>query len=117
MTDQARRRLLTAGAGAALLAPFGTLARLLEPTPRQPAGPFYPADLPLDDDSDPTRVAGGSTRPPGATWSRSPNSSRSGGSSRFTRVLWSAASRTSGSGRSPDRMYGGWVTSEIVGPF
>jgi protocatechuate 3,4-dioxygenase beta subunit len=58
MTDQARRYLLAAGASAALLAPFGTLARVLEPTPRQPAGPFYPAELPLDDDNDLTRVAG-----------------------------------------------------------
>ena len=41
-----------------LLAPFGALTRVLEPTPRQPAGPFYPTELPLDDDSDLTRVAG-----------------------------------------------------------
>lgn len=27
-------------------------------TPRQPAGPFYPADLPLDDDNDLVRVQG-----------------------------------------------------------
>lgn len=58
MTDETRRRLLAAGAGTLLLAPFGTLARMLEPTPRQPAGPFYPTELPLDDDSDLTRVAG-----------------------------------------------------------
>jgi protocatechuate 3,4-dioxygenase beta subunit len=31
---------------------------VLEPTPRQPAGPFYPDELPLDDDNDLTRVAG-----------------------------------------------------------
>jgi protocatechuate 3,4-dioxygenase beta subunit len=65
MTDRARRRLLIAGAGAAFLAPFGTLARLLEPTPRQPAGPFYPAELPLDDDNDLTRVAGHAARAKG----------------------------------------------------
>lgn len=58
MTDRARKRLLAAGASAAFLAPFGSLARLLEAEPSQPAGPFYPSDLPLDDDSDLTRVAG-----------------------------------------------------------
>jgi len=57
MTDQARRKLLIAGAGLAL-APFGSLARVLEPTPPQTAGPFYPLELPLDDDNDLTRVAG-----------------------------------------------------------
>jgi hypothetical protein len=46
MTHRARRRLLMAGAGAALLAPFGTLARMLEPTPSQTAGPFYVAGDP-----------------------------------------------------------------------
>jgi protocatechuate 3,4-dioxygenase beta subunit len=58
LTDKTRRRLLMAGAGTMLLAPLGALARALEPTPRQPAGPFYPTELPLDDDSDLTRVAG-----------------------------------------------------------
>ena len=66
MTDRTRRQLLTAGAGAALLAPLGALARLLEPTPRQPAGPFYPSELPLDDDNDLTRVAGQAGRAKGA---------------------------------------------------
>lgn len=65
MTDRARRRLLAAGASAAFLAPFGSLARLLEPTPPQPSGPFYPSDLPLDDDSDLTRVAGQAGRAQG----------------------------------------------------
>jgi len=58
MVNRDRRRLLKVGAGAALIAPFGALAEMLEPTPRQPAGPFYPAELPLDDDNDLTRVAG-----------------------------------------------------------
>jgi len=63
MIDRARRRLLMAGA--AFLAPLGTLAKALEPTPRQPAGPFYPAQLPLDDDNDLTRVAGHAARAKG----------------------------------------------------
>jgi hypothetical protein len=41
----------TAGPSAALPAPFGTLAKLPQPTPPQLAGPFSPADLPLDDDA------------------------------------------------------------------
>ena len=65
MIDRARRRLLMAGAGAAFLAPLGTLAKVLEPTPRQPAGPFYPAKPPLDDDNDLTRVAGHAARAKG----------------------------------------------------
>ena len=65
MIDRARRRLLMAGAGAAFLAPLGTLAKALEPTPRQPAGPFYPAKPPLDDDNDLTRVAGHAARAKG----------------------------------------------------
>lgn len=57
MTDARRRRLLLGLSG--LLLPGVPLARaLLEPTPRQTAGPFYPVELPLDDDSDLTRVAG-----------------------------------------------------------
>ncbi|MGD2082274.1 MAG: protocatechuate 3,4-dioxygenase [Chromatiales bacterium] len=65
MIDRARRQILIAGAGAALLAPFGSLARALEPTPRQPAGPFYPAEPPLDDDNDLTRVSGRESRAKG----------------------------------------------------
>jgi len=56
-TDPKRRRLLVGLTG--LLAAGPLLARsLLEPTPGQPAGPFYPAELPLDDDNDLTRVRG-----------------------------------------------------------
>jgi len=65
MINQSRRRLLKAGAGAAFIAPFGALAKVLELTPRQPAGPFYPAKLPLDDDNDLTRVAGHPVRAKG----------------------------------------------------
>ena len=36
-------------------------SRLLTPTPRQTAGPFYPTQLPLDDDNDLTRVRGSRT--------------------------------------------------------
>ena len=37
-------------------------AGLLQPTPRQPAGPFYPLELPIDDDADLTFVEGGTGR-------------------------------------------------------
>ena len=55
--SQLRRKLLTV-AGLASAAPFLTWAETLLPTPRQTAGPFYPEQLPLDDDNDLTRVAG-----------------------------------------------------------
>ncbi len=55
--DPNRRRLLAALAGMLVTTP--TLAgRQLLTTPAQSAGPFYPVQLPLDDDSDLTRVAG-----------------------------------------------------------
>lgn len=56
-TDTNRRRLLKGLAGVAIAGP-AVAAGLLQPTPRQPAGPFYPAELPLDDDADLTVVAG-----------------------------------------------------------
>jgi len=34
---------------------------VMRPTPRQPAGPFYPVELPLDDDNDLVRVVGRDT--------------------------------------------------------
>ncbi len=55
--DRLRRTLLTA-AGLAGVAPHFTWAQALLPTPRQSAGPFYPDQLPLDDDNDLTRVTG-----------------------------------------------------------
>lgn len=53
--DLYRRRLLAAGmTGAALsLLPFSARTRIqLNPTPAQSSGPFYPLELPLDDDND-----------------------------------------------------------------
>jgi protocatechuate 3,4-dioxygenase beta subunit len=53
-----RRRFLgrLAGIGALAAGPAWASAALL--TPRQTAGPFYPAELPLDDDNDLVHVAG-----------------------------------------------------------
>jgi protocatechuate 3,4-dioxygenase beta subunit len=50
-----RRHLLAAPP---LLALTARAAGALAPTPRQSAGPFYPAERPLDDDADLVRVAG-----------------------------------------------------------
>ncbi len=58
--DHNRRRLLTALAGLAVTAPTLAAGRLLA-TPAQSAGPFYPPELPLDDDNDLTRIKGRST--------------------------------------------------------
>ena len=60
-TDFTRRRLLRGLAGLAVAAPAFAAGRL-QPTPRQPAGPFYPLELPLDDDADLTVVAGSTGR-------------------------------------------------------
>jgi len=56
MTDHKRRKLIL-GLGGALLTGH-TMAASMVPTPRQPAGPFYPAEIPLDDDNDLTQVIG-----------------------------------------------------------
>ena len=58
MAGFTRRRLVLGATG--LLAAYALpgLAGLRHPTPSQPAGPFYPAERPLDDDSDLTRVQG-----------------------------------------------------------
>lgn len=53
------RRSLILGAAAALLS-TPSLAGALRPTPAQSAGPFYPPELPLDDDADLTRMRGAS---------------------------------------------------------
>ena len=52
-----RRSLLVAAAAAGGLAAGPALAELVV-TPQQPAGPFYPLELPLDDDNDLTAVDG-----------------------------------------------------------
>ena len=56
--DPTRRRLVLA-AGAWLLASGARAAARLDPTPAQSAGPFYPAEPPLENDHDLTRVRGG----------------------------------------------------------
>lgn len=57
MKPDRKRRLLLLGVSGLLL---GGAARAggLRATPSQPAGPFYPEELPLDHDNDLTRVAG-----------------------------------------------------------
>ena len=54
-----RRRVITGIAGLLLASP-ALAARLLQPTPRQTAGPFYPTDLPLDHDNNLVRIQGAS---------------------------------------------------------
>jgi len=55
--DHNRRRLLAALTGMLVATP-ALAARQLLATPVQSAGPFYPVELPLDDDNDLTHVAG-----------------------------------------------------------
>ena len=54
--DQQRRRIILATGG--LLAAASTTATAALLTPRQSSGPFYPVELPLDDDNDLIHVAG-----------------------------------------------------------
>jgi protocatechuate 3,4-dioxygenase beta subunit len=58
MTGMTRRRFLQGTTGLLTVAAAPVMAGLQSPTPRQPAGPFYPVELPLDDDNDLTRVSG-----------------------------------------------------------
>lgn len=58
--DKRRRRLLKATGGILAAATTPAMAALLA-TPRQSTGPFYPDELPLDDDNDLIHVAGQST--------------------------------------------------------
>lgn len=53
-----RRRLLLGAAGMLTVAAAPRWAGAALLTPRQSAGPFYPAELPLDDDNDLVHVAG-----------------------------------------------------------
>lgn len=56
--DQKRRRLMLGAASMVVAVPLSAANMLLQPTPAQTAGPFYPITLPLDDDNDLTRVKG-----------------------------------------------------------
>ena len=58
MARASRRRFLTTSAGILLAGATAPLAAALTPTPRQSAGPFYPVELPLDDDNNLVQVAG-----------------------------------------------------------
>lgn len=53
-----RRQLVMMMAGCVAVGPVISASGLLLSTPRQSAGPFYPVQLPLDDDNDLTQVAG-----------------------------------------------------------
>jgi protocatechuate 3,4-dioxygenase beta subunit len=53
-----KRRKLTLALSAYLISGPEALARVLLTTPSQSAGPFYPTQLPLDDDNDLTMVRG-----------------------------------------------------------
>lgn len=56
--DSKRRDLLLAMASAMVAIPGKSVSATLVSTPRQTAGPFYPTELPLDDDNDLTFVKG-----------------------------------------------------------
>jgi len=63
--NRKRRRLLLGAAGILAAGPITAAQRLLQATPPQSAGPFYPVELPLDDDNDLTVVKGRNGRPEG----------------------------------------------------
>jgi protocatechuate 3,4-dioxygenase beta subunit len=58
MSNLTRRRFLRTTAGLLAAGSLPATAADLVLTPRQPAGPFYPLEPPLDDDNDLTRVRG-----------------------------------------------------------
>jgi protocatechuate 3,4-dioxygenase beta subunit len=58
MMNKSRRRLIKGAAGLLTTVAAHSLGASSLLTPRQTAGPFYPASLPLDDDNDLTRVSG-----------------------------------------------------------
>jgi protocatechuate 3,4-dioxygenase beta subunit len=60
-----RRRLLGAGMSLAALALARGATAALAPTPPQTAGPFYPAELPLEHDADLVQIAGHAERAKG----------------------------------------------------
>jgi len=53
-----RRRFIQGTTGLLAMHAVPVAATLRNPTPHQSAGPFYPEELPLDDDNDLTHVAG-----------------------------------------------------------
>ena len=60
-----RRRRISMGAIACVLSVAAGGRGLLDPTPGETPGPFYPRQLPLDDDSDLTQVVGRAGRASG----------------------------------------------------
>ncbi|UCB55007.1 MAG: hypothetical protein JSW45_00235 [Thiotrichales bacterium] len=64
MIDHNRRKL-TFGIAGLIAAGASSKVAALMPTPRQTAGPFYPVELPLDDDNNLTEVAGKSGKAKG----------------------------------------------------
>lgn len=58
MTRLTRRHFLAGAASLMTAITVPALVAARETTPSQPAGPFYPVELPLDDDNDLVQVAG-----------------------------------------------------------
>lgn len=58
MSFLSRRAVLLAAPALVLAAPFAGAGAVLPTTPRATEGPFYPTELPSDDDSDLVRVEG-----------------------------------------------------------
>jgi len=58
MPPNTTRREVILGLAGLIIARPSVASRLLEATPQQTAGPFYPSEPPLDDDNDLTRVRG-----------------------------------------------------------
>lgn len=59
MPDISRRRFLAGSTGVLLANALpSAVAGAMQLTPRQPEGPFYPVELPLDDDNDLVQVRG-----------------------------------------------------------
>jgi protocatechuate 3,4-dioxygenase, beta subunit len=56
--NQRRRIIAASGAALALMHPLARAAESLLPTPEQMRGPFYPMELPLDQDNDLATVEG-----------------------------------------------------------